>query len=131
MDLDSIKTYFAEVIARKLVPAALASAVAAIGTFLLAHAKELETYGVTYYSNFTGTFSGTPPTGALLVIEFDTLTKAAAVGVIAGVGILMAFLTHHTVATVTGSPQSGNVRTEPPQPIEGGQRDSDPPKEIK
>lgn len=128
MDLDSIKTYFAEVIARKVVPAALASAVAAIGTFLLAHASELEKYGVTYYQNFTGTFNGTPPTGALLIIEFDTLTKAAAVAAIAGIGLLMAFLTHHTVAAVTGAPQSGDVRVEPPQPVAGGARATDPPK---
>lgn len=128
MDLDSIKTYFAEVIARKVIPAALASAVAAIGTFLLAHATMLEQWGITYYPSFAGVFTGTAPTGKILVIEFDTLTKAGGVALVAGVGLLMAFLTHHTVATVTGAPQSGDKRVEPPQPVAGGQRETDPPK---
>lgn len=129
MTMENIKTYMAEVIVRKMAPAAIASAVAAAGTFLLAHASELEKYGITYYPDFAGVFSGTTPSGNVLIVEFDTLQKGLALVLVALVGAFMAWTTHHTVATVTGAPQSGDKRVEPPQPVVGGERKEDPKSE--
>lgn len=124
--MDSVKTYIAEVIVRKVVPAALASAIAALGTYLMAHAEILQQYGITYWQNFGGVFpAGQAPTGAVLVVEFDTLQKGAAILLIAGIGAVMAFMTHHTAATVTGAPQNGDKRLSDNVPVDGGKRSTD------
>lgn len=126
---DEMKTYFAEVIARKVVPAAIASGIAAVMTFLLAHTEILQKYGITVWNNFAGIFPpGQAPTGDILIVEFDTLKKGTAALAIMGVTAFMAWLTHHSVATVTGAPQSGDKRVEEPTPLVGGERKDDPPK---
>lgn len=125
--MDNLKTYIAEVVARKVIPSALASAVAALGTYLIAHTEILAQYGITFWHGFSGVFPASQaPTGDILVIEFDTLEKGVALLAITGIGAAMAFLTHHTEATVTGAPQNGDKRVNAPMTVTGGQRQGDP-----
>lgn len=124
--MDKLKTYIAEVVARKVVPAAIASALAALGTYLVAHAAILEQYGITYGIWPFSWVSGQVPSGPCILIELDTFKIKFAVAAVSLVGVAMTFLTHHTVATVTGAPQSGDMRKCPDVPEPGGARVTDP-----
>lgn len=125
--VDKIKTYFIEVVLKNVAPKVSNAVIAGVLTFLVAHQEFMEKMGITYYSAFTGVFRGTPPTGQILVVEFDTLGKWGALMLIAGATAAWAFFQHHAVATVTGAPQSGDKR-EASVPVAGGDRASDPKK---
>ena len=126
--LDTIKTYLVEVASKNVAPKVITAVMSYGITFLIAHQEFMEQMGITYYPNFDGTWHGVAPTGQLLVIEFDTLGKWGAVALIAGVTAAWSFFQHHAVATVTGAPQSGDKRENPPVPVEGGARATDIPK---
>lgn len=126
--LDKIKTYFVEVGIKNIAPKVSVALMSAIVTFIMAHQAFMEQMGITYYPDFNGKWHGVPPTGQLLIVEFDTLGKWGALALIAGITAAWSLLQHHGVATVTGAPQSGDVRVNPPQPVIGGQREGDIPK---
>lgn len=129
--MDKLKTYFIEVVVKNVSPKVISAVMAYGVTFIIAHQQFMEQMGITYYDNFTGIFKGPPPTGQLLIVEFDTLGKWGAFALVAGATAVWAFFQHHAVATITGAPQSGNVRTEPEQPVVGGSRQGDPNNEPK
>lgn len=108
--IDRIKWYLIEVVAPKYIPVAILAALSALGTFMVAHADVLEKYGVTY-----GVWPiawPVAPTGPVIVIELDTLSKAGAAALAAGVAILIVAIQHHTTGTPT---------------VVGGKRETDPP----
>jgi hypothetical protein len=125
--MDKLKTYFVEVVLKNVTPKVTAALMSAIITFLVAHQEFMEQMGITYYPDFNGTWHGVSPTGQLLIVEFDTLGKWGAAMLVVSFSAGWAFLQHHTVATVTGAPQSGDKRVSPDNQISGGQRASDPP----
>ena len=126
--IDTIKTYFTEVVAKNVAPKVSAALISAGITFLIAHQEFMAQMGITFYPNFDGKWMGAAPTGQLLVIEFDTLGKWGAAGLVVLATTAWAFFQHHAVATVTGAPQSGDKRIGDAVPVAGGARESDPPK---
>lgn len=98
--------------------------------FLAAHQQIMQQMGITYYPNFNGSWSGVMPSGRLLVVEFDTLQVWGGIALMAGITALYSLIQHHAVATVKGTPQSGDVRVNPPVQMEGGDRKTDPPQKA-
>lgn len=114
--LEKVKWYIVNVALTKYAPMGAMAALAAFGAFMAAHAGMLEQWGITY-----GTWPlnwPVPPTGAVVVIELDTLSKAAIAGLV-GLAAILARATEHHVATAIVPP------------VEGGQRATDPPGETK
>lgn len=109
---DEIKWYFVNIGLKKYVPMGVMAALASFGALMAAHAGMLEKWGITY-GNWPIDF-GTAPTGSCIVVELDTLSKAAIAGIGSLVAMAMAAAQHHTLPS--GSPT-----------IAGGQRASDPP----
>lgn len=126
--MDKLKTYFVEVLMKKVGPQVSAALVSALLAFLAAHQQILEQMGITYFPDFTGVFTGTAPTGRLIVVELDTLTVWGGMALVGGAVALWGIIQHHAAATVTGAPQSGDIRATPNTPTEGGQRATDPQK---
>lgn len=114
--IEQIKWYLVNVGMKKYVPVGVLAAMAALGGLIAAHAGLLQQDGITYGLwpiNF-----GTAPTGPCIVIELDTLSKAAITGIFALVAILARATEHHVATAIN-------------PPVEGGQRATDPPKEPK
>lgn len=126
--LDKLKTYFVEVIIKKYAPTLVTTAVASFLAFLATHQGLLETWGVTFGAWPLAWAHGQEPSGQVILIELDTFKTMAGAGLITLITLAMAAIQHHSVATVTGAPQSGDVRQNPPQAVEGGQREGDIPK---
>lgn len=120
--MDKIKTYFVEVVLKSVVPKMTNAVIAAGITFLVAHQEFMAKMGITYYPNFTGIWNGPAPSGRLLVLEIDTFGLWGGAMIVAAAAALWAFISHHTVATITGAPQSGDKRTNPEVQIAGGKR---------
>lgn len=118
--LEKVKWYFVNIGIKKYAPIGAMAALGALGTFMAAHAGILEQYGVTYgIWPFTWN-PGQEPSGACILVELDTLSKAAITAIIAAATIAVRAAEHHTIGAVT-----------PPQPLPGGDRAGDPPKETK
>lgn len=129
--LDKLKTYFVEVMMKNVGPKVSAAVMSYLITLFVAHQDVMEKMGITYYPNFDGHWHGIPPTGRFLTVEFDTLQIWGGMALVAGITMAWSFLSHHTVATVTGAPQSGDKRIEPDAAITGGSRSTDPkPQEV-
>lgn len=128
---ENLKTYAVEVILKKIGPTAMASGIAALFALLAAHQGLLEQYGITFGVWPLVWPSGQQPSGHVILIELDTVSTAAIALLVTLASSIMAAANHHATAAVTGAPQSGNVRTEPEQPVQGGQRSGDPSKETK
>lgn len=124
--VDKLKTWLVEVVLKNVAPKVSNALIAGGITFFIAHQEFMEQMGITYYPNFIGTWSGAVPSGRLLVIEIDTLGVWGGAMLIMGATAIWALFQHHAVATVTGAPQSGDKRIQPPVPVEGGQRQGDP-----
>lgn len=124
--MDKLKTWLVEVVLKNVAPKVSNAVIAAGITFLIAHQEFMEKMGITYYPDFSGIWHGSPPTGRLLVVEIDTLGIWGGAMLIMSATAAWAFFSHHAVATVTGSPQSGDKRIEPAVAVEGGQRQGDP-----
>lgn len=110
--LDRIRWYFAEIILPKYVPVAIMAFLSALGTFMVAHADILEKYGVTY--GIWPINWPVAPTGPVIVVELDTLSKAGVAALTAFIGILIVAIQHHT---------TGGAKNE----VVGGKRETDPP----
>lgn len=126
--MDDIKTWFVEVILKNVGPKVVATVMSMFVAFLAAHQQIMQQMGITYYPNFNGSWSGVMPSGRLLVVEFDTLQVWGGIALMAGITALYSLIQHHTVATVKGMPQSGDMRTQPELPIIDGKRKDDLPK---
>lgn len=126
--MDSVKTWLVEVVIKKVAPTAVASLMASGVAFMLVHQQLMEQMGITYYPNFNGTWSGgVMPTGELITVELSTLKYWGAALLVTGFTGLMMFVMHHGKATVTGAPQSGDLRKTPDVPLSGGNRAGDSP----
>lgn len=129
--MDKIKTYLVQVVMKNVGPKVVSSLLSMGLVFLAAHQDLMEQMGITYYPNFDGHWSGAMPTGQLITVEIATLQLWGAAILGTGVVALIAILQHHTVATVTGLPQSGDKRDVEAFPVVGGQRKTDPtPEEV-
>lgn len=125
--MDSLKTYFVEVIIKKVGTMAILSGISSVIAFLVAHEDFMQKMGVTYYPDFIGKFVGAMPSGRVFIVEvetFQTWAMIAAPMVFMSVGM---WIWHHLHATATGAPQSGDVRVKPEVSVEGGKRAGDQP----
>lgn len=111
---DQLKWYFVNIGLKKYAPVGAMAALAALGTFMAAHAGMLEQYGVTYGDWLILSKMPTQPSGPCLLIEMDTLSKAAIAGVFALVAMMTRATEHHVATAIK-------------PPVEGGQRSTDPP----
>lgn len=124
--MDKLKTYFVEVVLKNVAPKVTNAVIAAGLTFLVAHQEFMEKMGITYYPDFNGTWRGVMPTGRFLTVEIDTLGIWGGAALIMGATALWAFFQHHSIATVTGAPQSGDKRDPTSPPVINGERKEDP-----
>jgi len=109
---DQIKWYLINVGLKKYAPIGAMAALATLGTFMAAHAGMLEQWGITY--GVWPLHWPTPPTGAVIVVELDTLSKAAIAAITTIVAVAFRAAEHHTLGTpvVPG----GARATDPPAP---------------
>lgn len=108
--IEQLKWYIVNIGIRKYVPIGAMTAIASLGAIMAAHAGMLEQWGVTY-GNWPINF-GTAPTGPCIVVELDTLSKAAIAGIGSLIAMAMAATQHHTTDVGT---------------VPGGRREIDPP----
>jgi len=112
--MDSIKTWLAEVVIKRAVPAAIAAGVAALTTLLSAHSELLTKVGLIY-----------DPIAKTLTLHLTTFNQWADAGGVALITGLAAIAIHHGQAAVNGTPQSGDQRQTPTDPVVGGERKED------
>ena len=114
--MDTIKTYFMQVVVKNIAPKVSAAVISAGITFLIAHQEFMQQMGITYYSAFDGKWLGLPPTGKLIIVELDTLSVWGGLALVGLATGIWAWFQHHAVATVTGAPQDGSHQraTDPP-----------------
>lgn len=96
--MDSLKTYFVEVVLKKMGPAFVKGAVAWLVVYMGAHQGLLSSIGITYDGSH----------GHDLDIDLDVLSTWA---LTLGTGSIMALFTaaqHHTTAAIEGKPQDGS-----------------------
>jgi hypothetical protein len=96
---DNIKWYLVNLGIKKYVPMGIMAAVAALGTFMAAHAGMLEQYGVTYGLWPLIWPAGQDPSGPCILIELDTLSTATITAVAGLAAILIRVAQHHTTGT--------------------------------
>lgn len=94
--MDSLKTWFIEVAAKKMVPSLVRAVIAAGVGLLVAHAGVLASLGITYVA-----------ATQTITIHLGTLQDWLVMGGLGSITALLTALQHHTEATVTGKPQSG------------------------
>lgn len=105
---DNLKTYLLTVGLEKYLPVAMLSLLAALGTFMAAHAGLLQAWGVTY-----GTWPiafATQPSGPCIVIELDTMSSASIALIVSLVSVIIRATQHHI------SQASNNVADPAPKP---------------
>jgi len=122
--MEAIKTWLVEVLFKNVGPKVVASLMASAVAFILAHQQLMEKMGITYYPDFKGIWSGVQPTGSLIVIEMATLQIWGGAALVAGFVAVWAIIQHHGVATVKGTPQTGDMR-KINLPVIGGERKED------
>lgn len=128
--IEKAKTYLVEVVLKKMTNAGVQSAISALVALLLSQNNMLETFGITTFEWGKWPYPNQPPVGMVTTIEWGTMTKGSAVTLAGLTVFVIAWIQHHSVAAVTGKPQSGDVRVNPLEPVAGGERKTDPPKEI-
>jgi hypothetical protein len=90
---DNLKTYLLTVGLEKYLPVAMLSLVAALGTFMAAHAGMLQQFGVTY-GTWPVAFT-TPPSGPCIVVELDTMSSASIALIVSLVSVIIRASQHH------------------------------------
>lgn len=113
--MDSLKTWAVEVLWKQMGPSLIRGALAAVVGLVAANHGALAFIGLTY-----------DPTQNTLNLDLDTFGKYILILGTGGLTAIFAALQHHTVAVVTGTPQSGDQRQAPTVPEAGGQRKEDP-----
>lgn len=124
--MDKLKTYFVEVVVKKLANQGLQSAIAALLVYMAAHQDLLESLGITTFTWGQWPAANTQPSGLCTLIEWDTLGKGGAAELAAVAMMIVAWIWHHSQATATGAPQSGDLRKTETDPLPGGERKEDP-----
>jgi hypothetical protein len=112
--LDQIRWYLINIAAKKYAPIATMAALAALGTFMAAHAGLLEQYGITYGDWPFSWPTGQDPSGPCLLIEMDTLSKAAMTAIVGLIAVIARATEHHTIGTTAIA--GGRRATDPPAP---------------
>lgn len=124
--MDKLKTYFVQVILRKISTDVIQQVITVATVYLAAHQNMLTQFGITTFTWGAWPYPAHPPSGLVTMIEWDTLGIGGAAGLVAVAGIIYTWFQHHAVATATGAPQSGDKRQVPTVMIEGGKRKEDP-----
>ena len=124
--LDKMKTYFVEVIVKRAANQGVQAAISALMVYMAAHQDLLEGLGITTFTWGQWPAANAAPSGLCTLIEWDTLGKGGAAELAGGLMVVVALIWHHSKATVTGSPQSGDLRQTPTAPVVGGDRKEDP-----
>ena len=106
---ENIKVYLIQMCLKKYVPVAIASGMAALGTYLAAHAGVLEQYGVTYGVWPFHWAQGQYPSGPCILVELDTLSTATFTAVVALTAVVVRALQHHTTGTSAVTPPGEGV----------------------
>lgn len=115
--MDSLKTYFEEVLIKEVTPSVIRGMLAGLVGLILAHQAVLAKMGMDYDSMTWDLVIHLKKVAAWLTVMAST----------GGVTGLLRIMQHHTVAAVTGAPQSGDMRKmEPVEPVLNGQRKEDP-----
>lgn len=96
---ETIKVYVIQMGVKKYLPIAVMAGISALSGLLLAHAGVLEQYGITSGSWPLHWPAGQEPSGNVILIELDTLSKAAITGLAGLVAILIRAMQHHTTGT--------------------------------
>jgi hypothetical protein len=109
---ERIKWYGMEILLKKYAPVGIAAGMAAIGSYLAAHAGMLEPYGVTYGIWPLHWPAGQDPSGAVILVKLDTLSTAAYTAIVALAAVMIRAGQHHTTGSTV---------------VPGGQRAGDPP----
>jgi hypothetical protein len=124
--MNSFRTYCIEVLLKNVGPKVAAALISSGVALAAAHQGILTAWGVTV-SNWPFVWPpGQQPSGQCMLIEFDTLSKTALIG-LSGLAVsIVALIQHHGAATIQGTPQSGDARVTPAQPVVGGGRPTDP-----
>ena len=107
---EDAKWYIAKVVIPRYLPVAVISGIGYVVTFMLAHAKVLEPYGIT-----TGQWplKMDPPSGMCTLIEWATLGTKTGLALSTLVPVLIVAIQHHTTGNGTA--------------VAGGRRETDPP----
>lgn len=108
--LEKVKIYAVEVILKKMGPAAIASAISAFLALLAANQGLLESWGITFGIWPFHWPPGAEPSGQVILIELDTISKVGLTVVSSLLVALVAGANHHTVAAVKRKPQDGGQR---------------------
>lgn len=111
--IQKTKMYLFEVVFKRMGPAALASVLSAAFAFAAAHQGLLETWGITLGIWPLQWASGQEPSGQVLLIELDTLTKMGLTALLALVGTLGALSAHHSQSALE---KIGARQDKPPGP---------------
>ncbi len=98
--LPAVQTWLLEVGAKELLPSLIRGAIAFILAYLAAHAGILAKIGVSVAGN-------------TLIVNLDTLQIFLVALLMGTLTALLRAAQHHTVAAVTGAPQSGAVVSVP------------------
>jgi hypothetical protein len=124
--IENVKTYFVQVILKKLANTGIQQAITAVTVYLVAHQNYLTQFGITTFTWGGWPYPNNPPSGLVTMIEWDTLGVGGATALMVGAGVIYAWFQHHAVAAVTSAPQSGDKRDETSPTIAGGKRKEDP-----
>ncbi len=117
--LEKVKIYAVQVVLKKMGPAAIASAISAFLAILAAHQGLLEYWGITFGNWPFQWPPGAEPSGQVILIELDTISKVSLTAVSSLIVALVAGASHHVAAAVKKAPQSGGQRATdkiPPDP---------------
>lgn len=113
--VDQMKIWFIEVAIKKMLPSLIKTSIMALIAYMAAHQNLLSALGVSWAAQ-----------GHSINIDLDTLSAWALIAIPGAITALLTAFQHHTIAAVTGTPQSGDMRQTSTQPAINGDRKGDP-----
>lgn len=112
--MSSLQTWIVEVLIKKLGPSAIRGGILGIMGWIMTRNGMLAQFGVV---SDMATHTTT--------IHWDTLSTWLIAGLPAITAAGIKLFQHHTGAVITGTPQSGDMRKNPPESVVGGERKED------
>ena len=112
--MDSLKTYLVEVGVKKILPSLIKTGLMALLAYMAAHQNLLSSLGITYGAQ-----------DHTIDIDLDVMSTWLLIAVPAGITAIMTAMQHHGTAVIKALPQSGDMRQNNSQSIEGGNRTTD------
>ena len=104
--MDSVIDYFVEVVVKRCAPMAIVSVLAWLGTWMIAHAGMLESWGVNYIPDWSASWLTTHDiSGPVILVELDTFKIGAGAAIVAAF-VLFARAGEHHVMTTKPTPPS-------------------------